>query len=524
MLASKKIVGFIIVIGFATIVCAQETRHTGLTRECLFGAKEIEITLTDAINSSVNNNLALQLEKFNPEIRQAAVQEARAKFDGRISAYANMSDRAAETVFQQGNVGSTKRNQSEVGLELENTHPNGSVTSVELATSRNRTHQSPNQFATSLRATLRQPLKRGAGREVNLVSIKRAELDLLWSEHELRAFVLNLVAQSENRYWQSYLALEEVEIVKESLRLAHRQYQDTMRRIEAGSIPESEEAAVAAELAMRQEDLINAESRAMTTNVELLRVMNPHANNFWRLSPILTQKPETGVDQPGTLNEHIALALELRPEIAQARLQVERDELEVIQTRNGTLPRLDFFVTLGKTGYANSFGGSNPRTGLSGNYDASTGLIYDVTPRRRANRAQEQRAELNLALRNKALLNMKQLIKEDVIKAFVEVNRAYRQIEATRATMKHQREKLRMEEVRFSVGKTTSFQVAQAQRDLTAAMLSEAKAVTGYINSLVGLYRADGTLLDRRGIIVRPIQEEKSSVKKVGNYKIEPLN
>jgi outer membrane protein len=33
----------------------------------------------------------------------------------------------------------------------------------------------------------------------------------------------------------------------------------------------------------------------------------------------------------------------------------EQQRLETVVTRNGLLPRLDFFITLGKTGYADSF-------------------------------------------------------------------------------------------------------------------------------------------------------------------------
>jgi hypothetical protein len=37
---------------------------------------------------------------------------------------------------------------------------------------------------------------------------------------------------------------------------------------------------------------------------------------------------------------------------------IERDELEIVKTRNGLLPKLDLFVNMGKSGYASSFVGS----------------------------------------------------------------------------------------------------------------------------------------------------------------------
>jgi hypothetical protein len=43
-------------------------------------------------------------------------------------------------------------------------------------------------------------------------------------------------------------------------------------------------------------------------------------------------------------------------------------------------------------------------------------------------------------------------------------------------------------------------QLALAQRDLLASELAEVEAMVGYRLALVELYRAEGSLLERRGI------------------------
>ena len=50
------------------------------------------------------------------------------------------------------------------------------------------------------------------------------------------------------------------------------------------------------------------------------------------------------------------------------------------------------------------------------------------------------------------------------------------------------------------MGKSTSFLVAQAQRDLLVSRIAEVRALAGYLKELVDLYRQDGSLLERRGI------------------------
>lgn len=508
----------ILTLIFSGNICFAETEATD---ECCefytfhlydSGISTQSYSLEGSIKSALERNLALQVEKYNPELRKTGIESAKAMFDQRINAYANMSDRNAQVVFQQGNTGNTISNRTEAGVGISRLHPSGTKTRLELGTTRTRSHQAANLFSTNLSATIEHPLQRGAGTDVNLVSLRQAELDLLWSEHELSGFVLNLVAQTENRYWHHYLTVQELAIMQASLKIALQHQQNTINRVDAGSTPGSELAAAAAEVAVREEALINAESAMVTTAISLLRTINPDVDNFWQIKPELADEPIMPAAPPDNLEFHLDTAMTLRPELAQAKLLIQKEELEIVHTSNGMLPKLDFFVTLGKTGYATSFSGSNPRTDLSENYDVTAGLVYELNQGRRAAKANRTRAQLNKAMRQQALENLKQLVREDVIKAFIEVNRAARQIKATAATTEQQKEKLRVEEVKFSVGKTTAFQVAQAQRDYTAALLAEAKAAVGYINAIVELHRADGSLLDRRNIIIRPESTELTRI------------
>jgi len=80
------------------------------------------------------------------------------------------------------------------------------------------------------------------------------------------------------------------------------------------------------------------------------------------------------------------------------------------------------------------------------------------------------------------------------------VNRAREQVAATAATRKLQQETLRAETEKFSVGKSTTFLVAQAQRDLVVSQIAEIEAVVNLLKGLVELYRLEGSLLERRGV------------------------
>ncbi len=189
----------------------------------------------------------------------------------------------------------------------------------------------------------------------------------------------------------------------------------------------------------------------------------------------------------------------MRPELNQARLQVQRGDLDIVQTANGLLPKLDAFIQLGKSGYASDLQGALTR--LKGkNYDALAGFNFQYPPGNREARANHQAAILNRSMAAEAVANLEQTIEADVRSAYIEVQRAREQVDATRATREFREETLRAETEKFNVGKSTSFVVAQAQRDLVASQIDEVQAVVSHLVALAELYRLEGSLLLRHGI------------------------
>ncbi|HNV69037.1 MAG TPA: TolC family protein [Candidatus Ozemobacteraceae bacterium] len=275
------------------------------------------------------------------------------------------------------------------------------------------------------------------------------------------------------------------------------QRDETSKRIELGSIPESELAAAEAEVALREEAYINAGSQIETTRISLLRMINPNSDEFWKFHLELSDEP-ADLDFPATSPQDlIEIALEKRPELRQAQLDLEKGKLELVRTKNGLLPRLDFFTTLGKSGYAQTFEKSADKFGLKG-YDLQAGVLYELALGKREARMQVKKSELSIKRSQEAIDNLKQLVQEDVLKAFLEAKRAALQIRATEKTVAKQQEKVRVETIKFGLGKTTAFQVAQAQRDVAASQIAALKSRVGYLVALTDLYRYAGILCERR--------------------------
>lgn len=275
-----------------------------------------------------------------------------------------------------------------------------------------------------------------------------------------------------------------------------------------GKIAEGEVAAAEAELARRREQLINARSDAEKARLRLLRLTNPLLEGFWsrqlelRDEPKMLAQLEASAELRHPLEDpvtHVQLALRMRPDLNEARLQIKRGDLELVKTRNGLLPRLDFVLQLGKSGLADAFAESIGDI-TQDHYDALAGLNFEYPPLNRAARARHRAAVFTRSRAAEAVANLEQLVSLDVRTAYVEVERALAQVAATAATRRFGEQNFAAEQEKFRVGRTSSFLVAQAQRDLVASRIAQVQAVVNYMQALVEFYRLEGSLLERRGI------------------------
>ena len=348
--------------------------------------------------------------------------------------------------------------------------------------------------------TVNQAILRGYGSDVNLVRLRQARLETRMSEYELRGFTQALVAQVEETFWDYALAKRQVEIFEESLKVARQQVNETLALIEVGRLAKSELPAVQTELAAQEQGLINARSDRETMRLRLLRLLNPPGPDMWLRNVDLIYQPTIPEIKLDDVRSYVDMSMRMRPLLNEARLKLMQNDLEVVRTKNGLLPVLDLFVSLGKSGYANSFGRSV--TNVTGDYyDAFAGVRFEYPLYNRAPKSLHQRATLSREQAEKSLQNLSQLVELDVRTAYVEVNRTRRQIKASSTTRMYSEETLRVETEKLRVGKSTSLLVAQAQKNLLVSKIGEVQAIANYIKALIYLYSQDGSLLERRGIV-----------------------
>ncbi|HVX86334.1 MAG TPA: TolC family protein [Phycisphaerae bacterium] len=455
-----------------------------------------QLTVQEAILVGLQNNVGLRVQKYNVPISRAQVESQRAAFDPALSG-SIQGGRSATPTGGGNNPPARYTDQIDATLGIQEFLPTGTTISGEYTTSNSFYSDHTSSSRTQLSVT--QALLRGAGLDVNLASLRSAEISTKISQYELRAFAEQLVDNIEETYWDLAYAERQVLIVQNALDFAKQQLQQTMTNIQVGKIAQSEEAAAQAQVALEEEGLINAKSTLETTRLQFLRLISPAGEPFWDRTFTVETQPfiPTGAMDP--VEKHVDVAMRLRPDLNEAKLEVQRGDLTVVQTKNGLLPQLDFFVTLGKTGYANSFGQTIPA--LNGDeYDVLAGVRGSYDLGNRAAHASYQQSLLSRDQLIDTLNNLRQTVQIDVRTQYIEVERTRQQIDATRATRIAQEEALRVESAKLQSGRSTSLLVAQAQNNLLSAQLSEVQAVTQHLKALTALYRLEGSLLIRRGL------------------------
>ena len=357
-----------------------------------------------------------------------------------------------------------------------------------------------NPFSTSdLRLDFQQPLLRGFGKRVNTINIRVARNNLESSDLQFKEQVIFTVASIQRLYWNLVRFRAEVESTREDLRLARQLYEGNRERVEIGKLAPIDLIESEAEVGQREQEL----TIALTAVREQEGTLKTALSKNGLASPFLLEVeiiPTDHVEVPATLEikplrELMNMALTSRPDIAQARIQLENADILLEGSRDRMLPSVDFVASMTNNGLAGDLNpnlillpGQAPNTpdffigGLGRalgqvfrrNFpDYSVGLSVSIPLRNR--RAQADAANALLQRRQSQLRMQQQVneIRREVQSAAVGLEQAHARYLAARATRELREKMLDGEEQKFKLGYSDTFKVVQRQRSLAQSRAGE---------------------------------------------------
>lgn len=486
------------------------------------------MSLNDCIQTALEHNLSLKVEKINPIIDQAHLQIAYAGWDPSFTAGYNRNYRQDpsdfNTQFDIPIPGSSSDTDSV------NASINGLLSSGMQYDLSARISDTTGEFSRiigvdemedpifisdpfsrqggNFSLNLSQPLLRNLRIDSTRLNIKISKVALAQSELAFLWQIMNTVSQVELAYFDLIAAEESVKVQEKAVQLAEQLLEDNRKRVQIGTIAPLDEKQAESQLPRARADLLSAQ-RNLALRQNALKNLLSDEYLEWQDVRIEATEVLKAVPIPFRRQDSWDRAMHLRPDLRQQRLNLQRNGINVQFRKNQVLPQLD---VVGSIGYS---AGGREADGKGIGY---SGVLRQL--RRRENSNWSLGGRLTIPLGNRVARNQLKIAREQEkqsilqLKQFeqnimVNVENAVtlaeinlQRVEATRQEREFAEAALEAEETKLENGKSTVFVVLQLQRDLTQARSGEIQALVEYNRALSQLSLAEGATLQEREISI----------------------
>jgi outer membrane protein TolC len=373
--------------------------------------------------------------------------------------------------------------------------------------------------ASTLGITVTQPLLRGFGSTLN-----RRFLRIAGNEQRISSLIFRqqLIATAYGvvRLYTDYVALYEDEKVKqETARLAEKLAADVKAQVEEGTLAQVEMTRADAQVFSTRQDVINARGLREEQEAILKNVLTRRGNEDPEVRAVHIIPTDTlsipAQDEVRPIQDLIGDALANRPDLGQARLQIENQGIGLLGAKSATRPEVDLVGIMQNNGLA---GEPNPLVANTdptfiGGYGGLLGQVFSrkyptygvgvqvtLPIHNRIAEADLARDEIQMKQSQIRLRQMENQARLEVEDALIAMRRARASAEAAAQARKLQEESLEAEQAKFEVGASTSFFVIQYESLLAQAKSTEVAARSSYVKARAALQRATGSILAENGI------------------------
>ncbi|HTG42901.1 MAG TPA: TolC family protein, partial [Verrucomicrobiae bacterium] len=271
---------------------------------------------------------------------------------------------------------------------------------------------------------------------------------------------------------------------------------ENKKRVEVGALAPLDEKQAEAEVARGVATLLQTEQ---SYAVALNTLKNLITQDFQNWANVVLDPVETLVAVPASweLTESWKQGLTMRPEIQEAKLDLEARDINIKYLKNQMWPLLDLTGSYGENALNTSYSRVIRDLPRDNNPRYSAGVVLSIPLGNRRARNDYKAAK---ATRMQALLDYKAIEQEIMVQidnAIKLLQSQFQQVEATRQARLFAQDALAAEQKKYENGKSTSFLVLQFQRDLTSRRFEELAALADYNKAVSGLSQSVGGTLTR---------------------------
>ncbi len=535
---------------------------------------QIKLSLQDAIELALENNLDIAIQRYNPWIAETNILKAKGgatfalgniapvTFDPTVTANTTIVNDfiPVNNPFLAGSgtsLSAIAAHQTTMNFGYSQGFATGTNFSLTFDNTRSSSNLSENAFNPSVQSTLTvsitQQLLQGFGILVNTRSIRIEKLNKRYTDAQFLQQVITSITAVENAYWELAYARENVKVGQQSVLLAQQLYDDNKKQVEIGTMAPLDVVQAEANVATAQQTLINDQTLQLQDQTNLIYLITKNANDAAVLNaeivPTDTMNPSLSQPVP-TLDDAVRRALGERPDVQQAQLTVQEDEINVKSTRNALLPILELQGSYGTTGLAgnstnvtstptafapilsepivNAAGAPVPgeyvpepiaftttsTTSASGINDAFDEFVHNEFPDytlaitlqipilNRQAQGDAARALLTKRQDETRLQQTDNGVLVTVRNALIAVVQGKAAVEAAQKTRDLDQQTLDAEEKKLKLGASTIFNVVTDQTTLATAASAEVRAVANLVEAEVNLDSAMAATLETNHITI----------------------
>jgi outer membrane protein TolC len=318
-------------------------------------------------------------------------------------------------------------------------------------------------------------------------------------------------------YWDLVSFNADLKARKDELATAQALFEDNKKQVQIGTLAPIEVTRAEAQVYASEQDLLISQTNLLQQETVLKNAISRNGVASPELAEVHVVPLDTiqvpPQDELEPIDQLVKEALGKRVEIAQDKINIDSNEINLRAIRNGLKPTLQLFAELTNNGLAGSPNYLTPGTVAPSYLTGGTGSVFAEVLRRNYPNYSAG-VSLNIPLRNRAAqsdyvtsaLGQRQSelalqkainqVRVDVQNALIGVRQARVRYDSAVKARILQQQTLDADRKKYTLGASTVFQVVQDEQTLATAQSTEQQSLANYSHARIQFDEALGTTLE----------------------------
>ena len=484
---------------------------------------EMPVTMGDVINLMLDNNLNIRADRFAP---RSLYYQSLVFWQALQPAFKFSANMARDSSLSSSQLNGASTRIQDTGLFDANVSqllPTGTSFTADINMNRLLTNSNNSVFNPSYTSratfTVGQHLLQNRGRVVNMRQILEGRNTEKSSEAAFELQLTTLIVQAQKSYWSLVFAAENLDVMQHQLERAQVLLDQNRQKVEIGTLAQADLFPTQGQVATVTDQLVQARYSVNSAEDQLKTLVSSDKDPslfLMRLKALdLPTRPES-VRIPA-YDEALRIALENRPEIRQAQLDLKNKDIEIQYTNNQRKPVFDITAAFDQNGLGGTqrrgFLLNSPPENVPGGVFNSLGQLFGygytgfsggfnitIPLDNKAANAAYQKA-LNDQRMSRGLMDSTiQAIALDVRNTLMAVEMYKSRIDTAKTARELAEQTLEADQAKFDLGTGTIQFVLNDQTALAQAQTNEVQIIVNFTAALADLDRSMGMTLKKNNI------------------------